>query len=466
MSIKIPINKTHWKADACRRSLFRFLQEFWEEVIHEEPVWNWHIEYVCNELQMACERLADGEPREKDIVINLPPGESKSTICTIMLPVWQWLHQPTCRVMTASYSNTLSQDHSMKSRDIIRSDKFQRYFPHLAIRKDMDNKTRYQNTQGGERFATSIGGTVTGFHAHLIIVDDPQNPKKANSEAERENAIRFMDSTLSTRKVDKAVTLTIVVMQRLHENDVTGHLLKRDVEHICLPAELSPDVKPSHLREKYIDGLMDIQRMPKHVLNDLKINLGSYGYASQMQQTPSPLEGGIWQKWIQPIDEIPQLNQLATDWDLAYTKNDRNSASAYVTAGVNNNKMYIVDIGFDYLEFPQLIAFMKDKTAPHFVEKKASGISSIQTLTQGGIPAIGVNVDGGDKIARTSMATPYAEAGMIFCKREILDMLYNDHRQGILKFPNTGTDLNDALTQSITRLLKKPVMRARRSSVF
>ena len=451
------------RAEQCKRSFFFFIQEFWSVIIPEEPVYNWHIQYLCDELQKIVLQVKDRNPKEYDLIINIPPGTSKSTIATIMLPVWSWIIDPTIRNLTASYSASLSTDHALKSRDIIRSDKFKAYFPDISIKKDQDNKTHYKNDFGGERYATSVTGTVTGFHAHIIIVDDPLNPKGASSDSERNSANSFMDITLSTRKVSKSVTPTILVMQRLHTEDCTGNWLSKEgkkIKHICLPGELSKDVNPPELKEKYIDGLLDVKRLNRNDLSELKINLGSYGYAGQIMQIPAPADGGIWKQWIigVPDSQFPkELKNLGSDWDLAYTEKETNSACAYVTAGLHDNKMYIDDIGFDWLEFPKLMAYMKSKKAPHYIEAKASGKSAKQTLTNQGIPAIEVDIDGGDKIARTTLATPFAEAGMVYCRQSLLNKLYFDDKQGILTFPNNShNDLNDALVQSINRLLGQP----------
>lgn len=459
------LNLVQAKAELCKRDFFYFLQEFWSVIIPEEPQYNWHIEYLCKELQGVVEKVSKREKKDYDLIINIPPGTSKSTIATIMLPVWAWVIDPTIRNLTASYSSSLSTDHALKSRDIIRSDKFKEMFPDILIKHDQDNKTHYKNVKGGERYATSVTGTVTGFHAHLIIVDDPLNPKGASSEADRITANSFMDVTLSTRKVDKAVTPTILVMQRLHDLDCTGNWLSKKgkiVKHICLPGEESKDISPIELKDKYIDGLLDIERLDKNVLKELKVNLGSYGYAGQIMQTPTPEGGGIWQKWIIPVDDkdFPkELTNIGSDWDLAYTEKETNSASAYVTAGMYDNKMFIDDIGFEWLEFPKLMNYMKVRKAPHHIEGKASGKSAKQTLTNQGIPAIEVQVTGGDKVARATMATPYAEAGMVYCRRSVLNKLYNDSKQGILLFPNAEhDDLQDALVQSINRLLAAPKM--------
>lgn len=456
------INIDSVKAELCRRDFFYFVQEFWSEIIPEEPVYNWHIQYLCEELQKTVERVARREDKLYDTIINIPPGTSKSTICTVMLPAWSWVVDPRIRVLTASYSSSLSTDHALKSRDIIKSSKYRKYFPSIEIKHDQDNKTHYKNTSGGERYATSVTGSAMGFHAHLIIVDDPLNPKGASSEADRESANNFMNSTLSTRKVKKSMTPTVLVMQRLHTLDCTANWVdkkEKKLKHICLPGVLSKDVKPIELKDRYINSLLDINRLTENDLTTLKIDLGSYGYAGQIQQIPAPADGGIWKKWIKeiPDEDIPSLMYLGSDWDLAYTEKQTNSASAYVTAGVNNGKMYITDLGFKWVEFPGLMAYMKSKVHPHYIEGKASGKSAKQTLTNQGIPAIEVQVDGGDKVARATMATPYAESGIVYCAKSVIDKLYNDDKQGILTFPNNANDdLQDSLVQSINRLLGKP----------
>lgn len=464
---KIDFNRA--MAEKIRRpgGFYFFVKEFWTIIIPEKPVWNWHIEYFCQEAERIIRRLATRQPNENDYVINVPPGSTKSAIWTMMLPPWAWIIDPTLRILSTSFSDTVAMKHAMKSRDIIQSDKYMAYFPFIAIRKDQNNKSDYENTYGGQRYAAGISGSITSMHFHLILIDDPLNPKEAASEAECASACELIDSTLSTRKVDKAMTVTVLIMQRLSEKDPSAHLLDKiekgkKIKHICLPAELRDGVKPEALGAKYVNGLLDPIRLSKQILADALIDLGSANYAGQYGQRPAPAKGLIWQRWFIEIEDSKfpsskEMTQYGTDWDTAYTKEDSNAASAYVTAGKIGHNIYIDDFDFEWKEFPQLIQWMKTKPSPHYIEAKASGKSSQQTLVQNGVVAIEVPViGGGDKIARANMATPMAQAGMVYIRKSIAERLYTDPKQGILVFPRGKfKDVADALAQSLQRLSNK-----------
>lgn len=446
--------------ELCKRRFYKFFLEMWETIETVELIENWHIEYICDELQNAYEIWETGEG-QPDILLNVPPGSSKSTIATQMFPAWLWVRSPSIRIISSSYSGDLATAHAVKTRDILKSDKFNRLFPnHIDFKSDTDGKTHYKNTKNGERFVTSTGGRVTGMHGDWIISDDPINPEASASEKELATAVRFQGSTLSTRKTNKKRTATIMIMQRLHHNDPSGDWIRRkkELRHICLPGVLSDDVKPEYLKERYVDGKLDPVRLDDAAIEKMKSDLGSYGFAGQVQQTPTPEGGGTWKKgWIVPVPdhEMPsprEMRDYGTDWDTAYTKNIKNAASAYIVSGKIGQKMYIDNLGWVYHEFPELIKFMKtDVPSPHYVEKKASGKSACQTLKSEGIPAIEVDVNG-DKLARANDATPKAEAGMVYCRASLLDKLLSDHEQGILMFPNgPKQDLADTLAQAIMR---------------
>lgn len=156
-------------AELCKRSFYRFLQEFWDVIIPETPVWNWHIKYLCDELQYLNTFVMARKPKPYDLVINIPPGTTKSTIVMQAYNAWVWALDPAQRFIGVSYAQALALSHAIKTRDIVSSDKYKRLFPEFALKKDQSAKTDFRNEVGGQRFTTSTGGTVTGMHAHQIL---------------------------------------------------------------------------------------------------------------------------------------------------------------------------------------------------------------------------------------------------------------------------------------------------------
>lgn len=387
-------------ADQCRRSFFYFVQTFWDVIIKEEPTYNWHIPFLCDELQRLSVSIVAREPKPYDLIVNIPPGTTKSTIVTIMWPVWLWTQDATLRIITNSYSGGLSIEHATKSKDIIQSDKFRALFPHIVIRKDKSGKQNYENTETGYRYATSTGATITGFHAHVIINDDPVNPKQAESEPLRVQANEHT-KTLSSRKVDKANTPVVTIMQRLHEEDVTGYMLKKkgeNIRHICLPAEDCDDVKPAELRKFYVDGLLDPKRLNRTVLQEAKVDLGSRGYAGQYGQTPSAAGGNIIKEsWFRKISysDFRALRFkeaihffLDTAYDEKKKKTD-NDPSGIIAACKIKNNIYITHAKKVWKSFPDLLRFLPEymyandydsSLSTLRVEPKANGKSVVQQL--------------------------------------------------------------------------------------
>lgn len=462
VSFNIDLNQA--KATLLKRSFYKFVQAFWSINIAEVPVWNWHIKELCDELQAIVERVSRREAKLEDIVCNIPPGTTKSTIFSQMLPAWAWCVDPTLRILITSYSDDLANGHALFCRNIIKSDKYQLYFPDTELSKDKNQKTDYANNKNGQIVSAGLGGTITGKHFHIIIIDDPLNPKQAVSKAECETTNATVDNTLSTRKVDKKITVTLLVMQRLSENDTTAHLLgkSKKVKHICLPAELKDGVKPKVYERYYKDGLLDPLRLSRDVLAEQLIDLGATNYAGQFSQKPAPAKGNKWQRWFIEIDDKlwpdrKQFRQYGYDWDTAFTDEEENAASAYVAGGKIGNDIYIDDLGFDWVEFPELVKWLKRLNGAHYIENKASGRDLKTTLTRDGVNAILVNIEGkGDKVARAEMASVPAAAGRVYIRKSLAAKLYDDPKQGILRFPRGKyKDLADALAQFILRLDKK-----------
>lgn len=338
--------------ELCQRSLFSFVQCFWDAVITETPRWNWHIAFFCHEIQTIIERAALGLPKKYDFLGNVPPGTTKSTITVQMAPAWAWAKWDWLRFICGSYSGNLSMEHGGLCRDIVRSDKYQRMFPKVKIRPDHDAKSNFRLVGGGQRYSTSVGGTVTGVHAHVIMVDDPLNPKEAVSDTLLQRANEWMDTTLSTRKVDKAITPTILIMQRLHENDPTGNLLAKygkNIRHICLPGQcLDYEVKPSYLKDYYTDGLLDPSRMSWGVLAEMYLDLGDYAFAGQVGQKPSPPGGGLFKVdklTINIVDTPPSpITYTVRYWDKAGTQDGGAYTAGTKMAALRDGGYLILDV--------------------------------------------------------------------------------------------------------------------------
>jgi hypothetical protein len=283
-------------ADELRQSLFKFLCEFWPIVCDKPLVANWHVEYLCGEAQAAMERIERGEP-SLDMVVNIPPGTTKSTIFSVMLPAWAWTRRPSFRIITSSWEDDLAMKSARLSRDVITSPNYRALFPAVALRGDMGAISRYGTTAGGLRIITSTKASPTGEHADLSIVDDPIGKSQVVSAAMREQSIRHMEA-LSSRRTDKVVSSIIMVMQRLHPEDPTEWLLSKsaNVKHICLPAELSDMVTPSELRDHYVDGLLDPARLSLDALARARRELGTEGYGGEFEQNPQLAAGLLYPK--------------------------------------------------------------------------------------------------------------------------------------------------------------------------
>lgn len=348
----VSINRYQLAASVCKDSFFEFVKRFWPVIIQEEPVWNWHIEFLCSELQRAAELVFANKPREKDYIVNVPPGTTKSTICSIMYPAWILSRMPHARIICASHTDQLVLDLSTKSRMIVESEQYQRWFPYITLKKDQNTKGYWATSQGGMRMTATIGGkNPMGFHAHFIIVDDPIDPQKVFSAAELKVANDFMDMTVPTRRVQQDLTVTIIIMQRLHQDDPTGHRLANPalgpVRHICLPAEESSNVKPAYLKKRYVDGLLDPVRLSEKTLREKKA-MGRFAYAGQYEQHPVPLGGGQFDTTKLNFGKVPpdeDFVRIFRYWDKAGTK-DAGARTAGVKIGIQKHtrRIWIMNV--------------------------------------------------------------------------------------------------------------------------
>lgn len=467
---------TELDREICNRSFYMFVQEFWNVVIPETPVWNWHIKYLCDELQKISVNIIKRQPKNYDLLINIPPGTTKSTIVTIMFPAWLWAKDPTLRIISNSYSSDISTEHAIKSRDIILSPKFKELFPWVQIRKDKSGKQSYDTTANGARYTTSTGGAITGKHAHLIINDDPQNPKQAESEAHRIQSVEHT-KTLASRKIDKEVSVTITVMQRLNTKDVSGYLLENKSEglhYIKLPAEITENTKPipAEVEKYYINNLLDEKRLTRNSINEAKVDLGTRGYNGQFLQNPTAEDGDIvkrdWFRIISTTDFNQKFYRQKTDvhffLDTAYTDNNENDPTGILAVCKIGNDMYITNRLKVRKEFPELIKFIPEfarangytEDSTIRIEPKANGLSVIQTLQrETNLNITKTKMPKDDKKTRLYAASPKIECGRVFLVEGMWNKEFIDEVCG---FPNAAHDEDvDLLGYAIDYFLSEDI---------
>ena len=452
----------------CEMSFYEFFKAAWVVVEPAVPLsTNWHHKYICDLLQEECERVIAQKPKTKDVIINVPFRSTKSLIVTVMFPVWAWIKSPKLRFITSSYSATLSIELATKSRDIIFSDWFKRRWGDVFhIKKDQNLKERYENNFVGMRRATSVGGTVTGQGADFLIVDDPLSPQMANSATERENANEWYRTTFYSRLNQPDIGVRIIIMQRVHEDDLTGFLLGKETRlkyrHICIPAKSGDgNIKPAYLEKFYEKDtqLFWKDRFSQKILDDYKSALGSYGYAGQLQQTPTPLDSGMIHKDWFKIDRYRVEDSVVNFViDPAYTADQKNDPSALLAYTYKENRWQIVDCVNVYKEFPDLVKFIQQWVQKNgytnrsriYVEPKASGKSIVQTLVR----ETGLNVKEDkpptkDKVARVSDVSASLESGRV----SLLNGDWNDEfLDQLAKFPAAKhDDMVDCLVMAVNK---------------
>lgn len=434
------------KAERTRRqaetSLYAFVQQAWHVVEPGVPfIPSWHIQVICEHL----EAVSRGEITR--LLINIPPRHSKSTIVSVLWPMWEWIHAPEQKFLSASYSAVLSIRDNLKSRRLIQSPWYQeRWGDRFSLSGDQSAKQRYENNKTGYRIATSVGGTATGEGGSRLMLDDPHSAQEAQSEAMRETALEWFDQVWSTRLNNPKTDAMVTIMQRLHAKDISGHILN-DIggwEHICIPAEWDGQARKTSLGAydpRKVEGeLICPSRFGSKEVEQLKLLLGEYGAAGQLQQLPSPAGGGILKTEhlrIWPNDKpIPDLFFIVQSYDTAFTERTSGDPTGCCVWGVfeheRRRNVLLLDCWNEHLSYPVLKKrvlddwqakyggeknnLMKPARRPDviLVEAKGSGQSLLQDLRLSNIPAVPYNPGRADKVARAHIAAPLLETGVFW----------------------------------------------------
>lgn len=331
----LTLNDADWlniERELCARSLSEFVSQAWHVLEPGQPyIHGWHVDAICEHL----EAITHGEITR--LLINIPPGTMKSTLTSVFWPAWEWgpKKMPHIRLIGASHEQGLAVRDTRKMRNLINSDWYQSRWP-IALTSDQNQKTYYENDKTGFRQACAVA-SMTGKRGDRVVWDDPHSVEAALSDAHRETALRVFQETLPTRLNNPDRSAIVIVMQRLHESDVSGHILESELgyEHLCLPMEYESErhcttsIGFSDPRKQ--DGeLLFPERFSRETVDRDKKVMGSMAVAGQFQQRPAPRSGGFfaWQN-LEVVKSAPKLKRVVRYWDKAGT----DGAGAY-TAGV------------------------------------------------------------------------------------------------------------------------------------
>ena len=448
----------------CMTDLLMFSQVVFRARKGADLKHNWHQAAICN----ALERVVIGKTTR--LIINIPPRSGKTELAVINFISWCMGNFPDSEFIHASYSKRLATANAYAVRAIMQSEKYKAIFPSTELAGDSKAKDEFRTEQGGIVYATGADGTITGYGAGkmretfggAIVIDDPHKAGEANSATMRQNVLDWFATTMESRK-NNPKTPIIVIMQRLHENDLTGWLLGggngERWEHLNIPAETASG--ESFWPEQF----------PLENLARLKA-ANSYVYAGQYLQQPAPAGGGIFKdQWIKHWQVLPDFEYRMIYADTALKTGQENDFSVFQHWGKGKDgKIYLLDMVRGKWESPQLLATAKafwDKCKSSHagamrkmkIENKASGIGLVQQLKQAGIPVEGIERNR-DKVIRAHDAAPQVEVGNVFLpdRHEHLSDMLNE----LMLFPNsTHDDTVDPLMDAVEDMLNgKPKPRA------
>lgn len=431
----------------CEDDLLFFTRYIYQENHNRPFVINPHFKKIANTLT----KVVNGNI--KRLIINIPPRYGKTELAVKCFISWALAKNPYSKFIHLSYSDDLALDNSSQTKEYIESDAFQSLWS-MTLKKDAQGKKKWFNENGGGVYATASGGAITGFGAGVtdstdfsgaIIIDDPLKPDDAFSETKRKAVNERYNNTIRSRVNDRNTPI-IVIMQRLHEDDLSGYLLDggsgEQWEHLCLPA---------------LDENNNPLWSDKHTFNELEQirQANRYTFAGQYMQQPSPEEGGEWRKnWFEIINKSSvNINAWTMYIDGAYTKNTANDPTGIQISTKAGNDLIILSSIDKYLEMPELIRFIPEhikalgvNISIIKVEPKASGKSIAQIIkkeTRLNIAEIKTDFVGMSKIERARSASPYIESGRV----KLVEGSWNEnYLNQVAMFPNAKHDEHVDLT--------------------
>ena len=430
-----------------------FCKGAWDVLEPSTPLeWNWHLDAITDHIQAVLEgwmnvmlarhhRLPDPPQAIQNLVINIPPGTGKSRFTSVFAPAWMWLRWPSWRAIFISGNPRVALRDADLCRTLIESQWYrERFRPDWKLAKDQNAKSLYRNTAGGSRMAISAGSKVTGDRADALFVDDPNDAAETMSETIREGVNDWWDQGAGNRVNDLRCSTRILIQQRLHERDLTGHATDTWAK-LIIPQEF----EPSRIIESPIgwkdprteDGeLMHAARFTPVVIQAEKARLGPTGYAGQHQQRPSAAGGSLFKSvWFKEkfvdLNQVPKLLRICRGWDLAATEEKRGNDPDW-TAGVKigitpDGRYFIMDarrkranpLGTE--QFVGTTAAMDGRPVGHRLEQEPGSSGKVVLTHYLNNVLRGYSASGapstGDKITRAAPFSSACERGVVYMVR-------------------------------------------------
>ena len=423
LEIEIEITKR-----LCYKSYYHFVKTMWPIIEPTTPfVDGWHIRAICKHLE------AVAEFKIQKLIFNMPPRHMKSILTSVLFPAWGWLKNPSRRFIYASYAESLAIRDSIKTRMVIESDQYKTMFsPAWSLSDDENQKKRFSNSSTGARLAVGVGGALTGEGADHLFIDDPVNALDSLSDIILESANNWHDLAFATRYNNPQRHTKVITMQRLNENDLTGHVLaktKGEYERLILPARFDPSSELKSLTSlnfkdprKEKGELLWPEHFSEEALQDLESDLDRIGNAeAQLQQDPKPKSGGLFHPdWWQEFELWPStILEIVQFWDCAQKPGLSNDYSVCATWAKTQNGYYILDVWREKTTAPfleEMAISLYDKFRPSnvVIEDASAGSSLIQyLLLTTTIPVTPYSPDK-NKEVRATAATPTVKAKKVF----------------------------------------------------
>ncbi|HXP68601.1 MAG TPA: phage terminase large subunit [Candidatus Dormibacteraeota bacterium] len=422
--MQLSLSKSEYQA-LLRQDLYFFIERCFRELNPKMAFKrNWHLEMLSSGLE-ACRRK-----EETRLIINEPPRSLKSHCVSVAFVAFMLGHDPSSKIICVSYSQELSNKHAMDCRTIMNAPWYRNLFPNTRLSSERTALPEFVTTKQGFRLSTSVGGVLTGRGADYIIIDDPLKPEEALSDTQRRAVNNWFDHTLYSRLNDKRNGCIVLTMQRLHEDDLAGHVLGLERWKVIRFPAIAEEDESHIIKTPYGPRLfhrrageaLHPEREPLEILNHIRETVGEYNFAGQYQQSPAPLGGGLvkaeWFKTYSATDGPEKFEMILQSWDSANKASELSDYSVCTTWGIKEKHIYLRHLFRKRLDYPDLKRAVKEQAemfGPQtiLIEDKASGTQLIQELVAEGMHAIQKYEPSMNKVVRMNTVTSMIECGFV-----------------------------------------------------